>query len=522
MTQNDNVIDSPAGNQNEVPTAVVARTTTINIIHYIRFGFPILVLFASFRFFTIETIQTNRILSKPSSNYYRNHELNSIVDYENNAVTTTTITSTTGTNSTIDIQIITKQGHHQMLSDDDDNDDTPEISRTTQEMNEEQITIANTYNNTQIAIRPPLNTLLDMENKTIIGDVSFLLDFAVMGFAKCGTSTMMHWLGSYTSEIQSFRKEVSQLLIQRPYNLVDMLYNQLPPDTDTVQYRRGYKAPSEIAHPHVLDYFRVIFTKTKIIVGIRHPVLWFESMYNFRVQNLGLHGTKRLKTMPPPSKLIGRCMLGMLNCCTFYSNFAHSLIRLGKQYINEDDNLPIPIDQRRQPTELENKIVGQYRRERYNISEVEPVLNPVFLFELSQLSDRNTTRADEFRTDVQSLLGLKSSLPDMIHFKPGQYIHNDTTQNEIDKRKIDICDDEYKPVRDALMVYARDTSTWIRTVFLNSPTVYYSSREYMDEILLSWMIDPCSVDKPSSSTTLPPPLTRATIYKMEDMQRTSA
>lgn len=49
---------------------------------------------------------------------------------------------------------------------------------------------------------PPIDSLLNITNNvagkafraTIIGDVSDLLDFAVIGVAKCGTSTMMEYL----------------------------------------------------------------------------------------------------------------------------------------------------------------------------------------------------------------------------------------------------------------------------------------------------------------------------------------
>lgn len=345
--------------------------------------------------------------------------------------------------------------------------------------------------NTSFTTRPPLDTLIDKGKNVIIGNVSFILDFAILGFAKCGTSTMMNWLWSHSSEIKSFNWEQYDLLKRKPDKLVQKLYNRLPPDTDTVQYRRGYKSPSEIKYKYVLEYFRTIFPSTKIIIGTRHPVRWFESMYNFRVQN-------KRDPMPHPLLLIGRCRRNSNGCCTQYTNFASSLMRLWKPnvLVDDDDNVrPIPINSRRPLTELEEKIFEGNR------SETEPVLNPIFLFELNQLSDKNTTRADQFRIDVQQFLNLKSPLPDMVHSKPGKPTQNQTLQDEKDRRKINICDDQYQSLRDELMMHARDTSLWIRTVFLNSPTVYYSSREYLDEIFVSWMIDPCTVNRTLSSTS---------------------
>lgn len=39
--------------------------------------------------------------------------------------------------------------------------------------------------------RPPLGSLIHT-NHSIIGDVQFLLDFAIVGFPKCGTTTLMY------------------------------------------------------------------------------------------------------------------------------------------------------------------------------------------------------------------------------------------------------------------------------------------------------------------------------------------
>jgi hypothetical protein len=50
-------------------------------------------------------------------------------------------------------------------------------------------------------------------------------------------------------------------------------------------------------------------------------------------------------------------------------------------------------------------------------------------------------------------------------------------------------------VREELMVLARQSSWWIRKVFLNSPTVFVSSRDYFETILQGWMKDPCNVEE---------------------------
>jgi hypothetical protein len=116
--------------------------------------------------------------------------------------------------------------------------------------------------------------------------------------------------------------------------------------------------------------------------------------------------------------------------------------------------------------------------------------NPVFLFDLNQLGDANETRNDLFRKDVTKFMGLQEELPALPHHKPG--IKRPKFEQKLrDAMKIDICEAEYKPVRQELMKLSRNTSWWLRHVFLNSPTVFVSSRVYLEEILHSWMVDPC-------------------------------
>jgi hypothetical protein len=92
---------------------------------------------------------------------------------------------------------------------------------------------------THIDDRLPLDQLVDPHNNTIIGDVQFLLDFSIIGFGKCGTSTMMHWLAGH-KDIRSFRREVWDLVGFRPDKLIRRLYQDLPAGN----YKRGYKVRS--------------------------------------------------------------------------------------------------------------------------------------------------------------------------------------------------------------------------------------------------------------------------------------
>jgi len=161
--------------------------------------------------------------------------------------------------------------------------------------------------------------------------------------------------------------------------------------------------------------------------------------------------------MPHPNKLIGRCMKGMRNTCTEKGNFASNLLRLGK-HLEGGPRLSTPT---------EEAIVGRYKREWYNVSEVPIVPNPVFLFELNQLGDSDESRIEILQKDVQQFLGLEEELPPPVHHKPGiQW--NETIQKIKNAKKIDICNQDYKPVRRDLMRIARLNAQDTRRLYQES------------------------------------------------------
>jgi hypothetical protein len=345
------------------------------------------------------------------------------------------------------------------------------------------------------SVRQPLDLLLrksSSNNKNLIyhGNVSLLLDFGILGFGKCGTSTMLHWLAEHP-EIRAFRHEKFELVHKKWRLFVRQLYEELPPveDGNHHHYKRGYKSPRDIRYNHVLDYYRMHFVRAKIILGIRHPVTWFQSLYNYRVQNI-----RHDRRMPEPNHLIGHCAPRMVHTCTNNGDFAFDLFRLGKT------NFPHP----REPNPLEVTILSRHHHHQsqrwINWTEIPYVPNPVFLFELDQLGDTNTTRSLQFRRDVTEFLELQRQiLPEIPHVLPGKqnhhHHHDKEEQRRRDAMKINICDPKHRAVRDELMIVAQQSSLWIRKVFLKSPTVFVSSREHFEEILQGWMKDPCRPDE---------------------------
>jgi len=59
--------------------------------------------------------------------------------------------------------------------------------------------------------------------------IQFLLDFAIIGFPKCATTTLMNWLHQHSS-IQVVQEEVWGFLYGKPQRVIRRMYNALPHD----------------------------------------------------------------------------------------------------------------------------------------------------------------------------------------------------------------------------------------------------------------------------------------------------
>jgi len=296
--------------------------------------------------------------------------------------------------------------------------------------------------------RQPLSRLIeyDFSHAVIKGNVEHLLDFAIIGHPKCATSFTVKWLNSH-SEIQMFKDELGDLRRGNPAELVQHMY-ELP---DGI---RGYKNPTDISHAHVLDYFAKYWPKTKLIVGVRHPILWFESFYNYRVR-LGYD-------MPPADSnlLIGKCTTNVHGVCTQQALFHQHLSFLGKTNMTDAAELAL---------------LGPLTKQRPQM----PLPNKVFLYEINQLYDRNHSRATLYKKDLSDYLGLKMQLTEM------------EAPHKEKQKQINICEGKYAVLREELLKNAQAASQWIRTFFMDHPDVVVSSPGRFRELLEAWMIDPC-------------------------------
>ncbi|KAL7529587.1 hypothetical protein ACHAWF_003038 [Thalassiosira exigua] len=330
-------------------------------------------------------------------------------------------------------------------------------------------------------------------NKTLPVSISEtttpLFDFAIVGYPKAGTAFLRDYLRS-APEIYMPKTEICSIddktthhdLISRLYDPKELCGKDTTCGVSSAKisyegmrelhkkkykeiaaHVKGFKCPSllerELSFPNAIRFVK----PTNMIIQIRHPVLWFESFYNFRSREIypeALLSPNHLATVC--TRYVERGVKhNIRNVCTNRANFHHSLARLGLT----------PMDTPKERKMLDEKM------------SVHPINGKVFLLEIGQMSTVNKTRSDQFRHDIQDFLGLKDELPPLPK-------HNKTIRHT-KARVIDICDHEHKKAHDVLLKNGMESTKWIKTYFLKSDRVHVTSKEYFLKLLDQWSIDPC-------------------------------
>jgi len=342
---------------------------------------------------------------------------------------------------------------------------------------------------------PPINTMLDTRRKQIIGPVDSLLDFGIIGFNRCGTTSIRDWLQKAGDHVV-FGHSAPTLQSQSAYKFSMQTYHRLKGRVkDMNENRRGFvnKKDRKVTLKSGMKSQMLLmsangplaisqhFNSTNLIVNIRHPIPWFQSFYNDkwkwhksdkrRLKKLGRLG-RHSKSMPSPWDLVQCKSPYTQTVCGDKAEFHRFLARLQKTNLN---------------TKEEMHILRHYgcsnKTEDCNISDHDDMLKPlapfggkIFLTEITQLF----AKKEELRKDLGIFLGLQ--LPDMTPLSKKGLVFD---------KAINICDKQYKDIRDVLLTRAARVSRWILDYFIQSEDVVVSSREYFTKTLEDWNKDPC-------------------------------
>ena len=320
-------------------------------------------------------------------------------------------------------------------------------------------------------------------------------------------------------KIAVLSKEIMALQKHHPARILRYVVNHLPEG----QYRRGYKSPNDVADGRALNKLRIHYPKTRLLVGLRHPVLWFESFYNHRIQNgftmpnLALEISKN----NAETTVKNYCGGSWNGACFPRANFHSSLVKWGKTPLlsvgdsNKDYDTYYGSDYNRDD---EWKLFSKKERKKLegevNKTEISP--NLIFLYDVSQLhippsSDngdvgdderRNQQNYEDFVLSLQEFLGVPknvSAMPPMIRESPGRTEGINATERErLQSLKIDLCDEQFVIAREWLMDIGASLAEWITRYLAKSPHgVYFGGGTDDDgssrlvKILESYGRDPC-------------------------------
>jgi Sulfotransferase domain len=319
---------------------------------------------------------------------------------------------------------------------------------------------------------PSLNIFWNTEQQSPTPQARFLVDYVLAGFPKCGTTAVGHLLSSHPLIKDTGQEE--HYILQDMGEAMNGLYSTLltpwSDDENITSVVRGFRCPHQIHMEEGIRMISEVFTEAKVIVSVRHPVWWFQSYYNYRMEQ---NDTDLLQGLP--NDLIGnlkehsRSEVSPWILQTATGEFHRYLAAMKKTPLIDPEEITL---------------LSPFWNRDWNISRHTRMPNPVFFCEISQLGDKNETRKAIFRKDLQNFLGLTTDFPPIPHIRPGNNVFNE------DKR-INICDEQFSPVRSELMNVARHASLWLRKYFMRREDVYYSSGEFLDELLQKWMVDPC-------------------------------
>lgn len=330
--------------------------------------------------------------------------------------------------------------------------------------------------------RPPLSSLISDDRKNITAQVDWILDFIVAGHPKCGTTSLMHALYQHP-QVLMYNHEVHSLQNGKAAELVELLHS-LPESNGTrgrdyYSYKRSYKAPNEIRRSLTLWLIRQYFPRTKLVVGLRHPVWWFQSWWNFKTAQGFLNRSAEA--------FVGTAFPPMLQ-------YHRNLAQLGKTNFTADErallepNFPRGLD----PSDLRlcrelgiptrnNRGTAAEGSARTEYLPVESMTNQVFLYVDSQLNDPETSLS--VLADLQAFLELDQPIAPIQH--------DNTAQEHPLARRLDICHDQNRIMRQALVKLGENMAEWILRYFLPHPDVTVSNRDHFVALLQIWGKDPC-------------------------------
>lgn len=254
-----------------------------------------------------------------------------------------------------------------------------------------------------------------------------------------------------------------------------------------------------------LTHFGSKLPKTRLLVGIRHPVLWFQSFFNMQSFVTKTEPSlfekylerKYIKTCPPHEKSkplpkrssscdSNGCQNNDLYCVP-RSRFHLSLARMGKTARGKEEQ-----------ELLVSEIIQAKKRIHDNSTtlfpiQMENISNHIFLYESGQ------PKEEYFWQQLAEFVRInRTDLPEDQGYRMGNGLNTDNVK-VLEKQKktlFDICEPQYDRLRQDLMPIAYTLQKWLRQYFIPASKVrddvVIPNVDKFEEIVTAFQKDPCN------------------------------
>ena len=343
-----------------------------------------------------------------------------------------------------------------------------------------------------------------------------IIDFAVAGFQKCGTTYLQNKI-LYPSKRLFIPHHETHYLQNDKYaefvaefeNATKSTYN------DEKVMLSGYKSPFELGHQKSLRNLETLFPDIRMIITLRHPILAFESLYNYKLR-------ASPEPLPPVGNYVGicgelcpkgkeegmetmtaakegqSCVDDEIHWCTGEMNYHKYLSRLGLTPMNTPEEMDLlghhhmsihdfTGSRKQTRSGVRKESAGKQQQDGAKI----------FLIEIGQFDFRvNRSMADKVNSDLEQFLGLDfgdlpraparsgKERPKIEYGYPPGY----------EEYVLDICLDRHKPLREVLLESSQKASKWITKYLLhpsNRQRVSVSNIDTFEGMMEGWKVDPC-------------------------------
>ena len=290
------------------------------------------------------------------------------------------------------------------------------------------------------------------------------ISFAVAGFPKCGTTFLLNVLGQHP-EIVMPSTEFCDVQKGDGVKRTRLIMKEMMQQSSPNALKFGIKCPNMVRNTNAIERLNEMSDDTRLIIGLRHPVLFFQSFYNFRVRD---HYIKN-RTTPilSPFKLTNGSKKTFDDVHVAHARFDTFLMQFAK----------VPLTD----SEL-NRMMNSGNMFPKRIS---PNPFQIFIYTAEQMQHGNTS---QFGSDLQHFLGLESPLPDLKSEPP----KNTGSEHGTFPETINICDAQFEGIRKELLLYGKKSSKWISEKFIGSKDVTVSDKKFFIKTLKSWGDDPCA------------------------------